>query len=100
MGEREKAVRYLLGALFLASCTMLTPLATNRMTMDTPIPAPEVVPVPAVQPQTLESTADVPKQKPKPTSPVPKISSCAALDAGDLKETIKAKLDCITENTP
>jgi hypothetical protein len=46
------------------------------------------------------SVAEVPQPKSKTASPVSEISSCAALDAGELKETIKAKLDCITENTP
>lgn len=85
-------MRYLLGALFLASCIMFTPLATNGTTMDTSVPA--------IQPQTLMSVAKIPKRKPMAVSPVLEISSCAMLDAGDLKETIKAKLDCITENTP
>jgi hypothetical protein len=98
MDEREKAMRYLLGALFLASCTILTPLVTieplvtNETAMESPVSN--------VQPQTSMSTAEIPKPKSKAASPVSEISSCAALDAGDLKETIKAKLDCITENTP
>jgi hypothetical protein len=33
-----------------------------------------------------------------PAAPTAAVSSCANLDAGDLKETIKAKLDCIKEN--
>jgi len=91
-------MRYLLGAFFLASCTVLTPLVTNeplvtnRTSMEPDIST--------VQPQTSMSAAEVPKPKPKTASPVSEISSCATLDAGDLKETIKAKLDCITENTP
>jgi hypothetical protein len=39
------------------------------------------------------------KARPRlPTAPGAAVSSCANLDAGDLKETIKAKLDCIKEN--
>ncbi|ODT74373.1 MAG: hypothetical protein ABS69_12220 [Nitrosomonadales bacterium SCN 54-20] len=98
MGEGEKGMRYLLGAFFLASCTMLTPLVTNEppVTNETPM-EPHV---PTVHPQTSMNPAEVSKPKSKPASPVPEISSCAALNAGNVKETIKAKLDCITETIP
>jgi hypothetical protein len=91
-------MRYLLGVLFLASCTMFTPLVTHE-----PLVTNETATEPsvsAVQPQTSISATEVSKRKSKVASPVPEISSCAMLDAGDLKETIKAKLDCITENAP
>jgi hypothetical protein len=88
-------MRYLLGALFLASCTMFTPIATDERPLD------PSVPVTHGQISEKSPEARKPKSGPIfPISPVPEISSCAALDAGDLKETIKAKLDCITENTP
>ncbi|SFN37121.1 hypothetical protein SAMN05216386_0689 [Nitrosospira briensis] len=84
-------MRYLFGALFLASCTMLAPSPTQDQSVGQP---PLVI---HSLPQ--ESEAEVRKPKPKPApGTVSEISSCAALDAGDLKETIKAKLDCITEN--
>lgn len=90
-------MRYLLGALFLASCTMFTPLATDKPAIDSSITDSSI---PDTQQEISRDLAEPPRAKPKPTSPVSEISSCSALDAGDLKETIKAKLDCITENTP
>jgi hypothetical protein len=74
-----------------------------------------LAPLPAEQ-QTVEESASAVHselenwtgaRKPKPRissspspspSPSSEIASCATLDAGDVKETIKAKLDCITEN--
>ena len=91
-------MRYLLGALFLASCTMFTPIATDEHPIDPMEPS-----VPVTDGQISEKSPEARKPKSGPVSPIspaPEISSCAALDAGDLKETIKAKLDCITENTP
>ena len=85
-------MRYPLGALFLASCTMLAPLpAEQQMTEE---------PASVIHPEAENWTS---ARKPKPRissspSPSSEIASCATLDAGDMKETIKAKLDCITEN--
>lgn len=91
MGAWEEAMKYLLGALFLASCTMLAPSPAE----DQPIEQPAFV----IDPEPTESGAEVRKPKPRPSpAATSEISSCASLDAGDLKETIKAKLDCITEN--
>jgi hypothetical protein len=92
MGDAwEEAMRYVFGALFLASCTMLAPSPTQ----DQPIEQP----APVIDSESPESGPNVRKPKPRSSStPLPEISSCANLDAGDLKETIKAKLDCITEN--
>ncbi|SEO52609.1 hypothetical protein [Nitrosovibrio sp. Nv6] len=84
-------MRYLVGALFLASCTMLAPSPTQDGATD------EAAPV--VDSEPPESGAEASKLKPKPLpTPTTRISSCANLDAGNLKETIKAKLDCIEEN--
>ena len=84
-------MRYLFGALFLASCTMLAPSPTQDQSVEQPAPV--------INSELPESEAEVRKPKPRPSpGTVSEISSCANLDAGDLKETIKAKLDCITEN--
>lgn len=84
-------MRYLFGALFLASCTMLAPSPTQDQSVEQPVPV--------IGSELPESEAEARKPKPKPSpGAVSEISSCAILDAGDLKETIKAKLDCITEN--
>jgi hypothetical protein len=64
-------------------------------TQDQPVEQPPLV----INSLPQESEAEVRKPKPKPApGTASEISSCANLDAGDLKETIKAKLDCITEN--
>lgn len=86
-------MRYALGVLFLASCTMLTPLPGGHLHVEQPVPV--------TQPARQASRQEVQKLKPAsslPPSPTPEISTCVNLDAGDLKETIKAKLDCIAEN--
>jgi len=88
-------MRYLLGALFLASCTMFTPIATDEHPID-----PMEPPVPVTDGHASEKSPEARKPKPVPIPPAPEIASCATLDTGDLKETIKAKRDCITENTP
>ncbi|SRR5690349_20451171 len=97
-------MRYLLGASLLASCTMLTPLATNEPAVTNEPPLTNETPVDphvsTVKPQTSMNPVEVSKPKSKPASPIPEISSCAALNAGNVKETIKAKLDCITETLP
>lgn len=85
-------MRYPLGALFLASCTMLAPLPAEQQMIEEPASV--------IHPEPENWTG---ARKPKPRissspSPSSEIASCATLDAGDMKETIKAKLDCITEN--
>jgi hypothetical protein len=91
MATGEEAMRYLLGAVFLASCTALTPSSTDNASIEAPPPA--------VTPPATESEQEVRKPKPKtPPPPVTELSSCANLKMADLKETIRAKLDCISEN--
>lgn len=95
-------MRYLFGALFLASCTMFTPLATNEQRSEPSVPVMEPF-APVIQEEISEKKRPARKQKliaPATIAPATEISSCASVDAGDLKETIKAKLDCITEKTP
>lgn len=90
-------MRYLTGVVFLASCAMLTPAPVE----DRAIKRPRAVVSPEPSPQQSESRPEIRKPRPKPSLPPPSpsaVSSCADLDTGDLKETIKAKLDCITEN--
>lgn len=91
-------MRYLLGALFLASCTMFTPIATDERPMEPSVPV--IDGQSSEDGPTSEKSTEARKPKSAPISPAPEIASCATLDTGDLKETIKAKLDCITENTP
>jgi hypothetical protein len=71
---------------------MLTPIETDEHPIEPSVPV--------IDGQTSEKSPEARKPKPVPISPAPEIASCATLDTGDLKETIKAKLDCITENTP
>ncbi|HEV7930617.1 MAG TPA: hypothetical protein VGP12_10865 [Nitrosospira sp.] len=85
-------MRYLLGAVFLASCTALTPSPTDNTSTIEPH-------LPAATPPVFESEQEIRKPKPKASPPpAPEISSCANLKMADLKETIRAKLDCISEN--
>lgn len=90
-------MRYLTGVVLLGSCAMLTPsLVEDRATKQ-----PGAVAGPEASPQQSESKPEIRKSRPKPSPPPPSpsaVSSCADLDAGDLKETIKAKLDCIKKN--
>jgi hypothetical protein len=94
-------MRYLLGTLLLASCTMFTPLPVDEQPAEPSVPVTEPS-TPVVQRERPEKKRPAPRQKPivpAPNAPATEIASCVSLDAGDLKETIKAKLDCITENT-
>jgi hypothetical protein len=89
-------MRYLLGAVFLASCTALTPSPTGNASLEQPAPEPApaaTLPLPEGEQETRK-----PKPKVAPTPAAAEISSCANLNMEDLKETIKAKLDCISEN--
>ncbi len=91
MAALEKTMKYLAGVLLLASCTILTPLPIEERPVEPPVST--------VDPEADESRLEPHKPKLKPSSPpVSEISSCASLDTGDLKETIKVKLDCIKEN--
>ena len=94
MASREKTMRYLAGFLLLSSCAMLAPPPVE----DRPAETPGSVANPEINTEPSESQFDPRKPKPK-SAPLPptEVSSCANLDAGDLKATIKAKLDCITE---
>jgi hypothetical protein len=88
-------MKYLAGVLFLSSCAMLAPAPVEDHPAETHGPTAN----PEVNPDTSESQPEArkPKQKSPPALPT-EVSSCANLDAGDLKATIKAKLDCITEH--
>ena len=87
-------MKYLAGVLFLSSCAMLAPALVEDRPAEThgSTTNPEVNPDPSENPP----EARKPKQK-APSAPSAEVSSCANLDTGDLKATIKAKLDCITE---
>jgi len=90
-------MRYPLGALFLASCTMLAPLPAEHQMAEEPASA--IHPEPGNGTETHKPKPKISASSPSPSSsPSSEIASCATLDAGDMKETIKAKLDCITEN--
>jgi hypothetical protein len=86
-------MRYPLGALFLASCSMLAPLPAEHQMAEEPPTA--IHPEPGNGTETRKPKPRISTSSPSPSS---EIASCATLDAGDMKETIKAKLDCITEN--
>ena len=80
-------MKYLPAVLFLASCAVLSPIPVDDGSgQPTAVETPE-----------NQQEARKPKPKPVPSAAPAPVSSCANLDAGDLKETIKAKLDCITE---
>ncbi len=90
-------MRYPFGALFLASCTMLAPLPAEHQMAEEPASA--IHPDLGNGTETRKPKPRISASSPSPSSPPSsEISSCATLDAGDVKETIKAKLDCITEN--
>jgi hypothetical protein len=92
-------MRYIAAVVFLASCAMLTPAPVEDRAVEQPRPAVDTAVDAEVNPEQPESKTDARKPKLKPSPPPSsEVSSCAKLDAGDLKETIKAKLDCITEN--
>ena len=94
MAPWEKTMKYLAGVLFLSSCAMLAPSPVE----DRPAETSGSVANPEINPEPSESQFDARKPKLKSPPPPPtEVSSCANLDAGDLKATIKAKLDCITE---
>lgn len=88
-------MRYLLAAVFLASCTALAPSPTGNAPLEQPAPA-ATSPLPEGEQETRK-----PKPKVAPAAaaaPAAEISACANLKMDDLKETIRAKLDCISEN--
>lgn len=92
-------MRYMAAVIFLASCAMLTPAPVEDRAIEQPDPSVNAEVNPEVNPEQSASRPDARKPKPKrPPPPPSEVSSCAKLDAGNLKETIKAKLDCITEN--
>jgi hypothetical protein len=92
-------MRYPLGALFLASCTMLAPLPAGHQMAEKPASAIHAEPGNWTETETRKPKPRISASSPSPSSsPSSEIASCATLDAGDMKETIKAKLDCITEN--
>lgn len=94
-------MRPYLAALFLSSCAMLAspPNGERPARQHFPAVGPDSSPEADV-----ETGSEAGRQEGrKPRSRLPPalgsaVSSCASLDAGDLKETIKAKLDCIKEN--
>lgn len=100
--DREAAVRVLFIALFLTSCAVTAPVPGEETPLAQPSPAeaspegrkerkPKAKPV---APVAVQPPAPVAVQSP-PISPV---AHCAALEGGNLKATINAKLDCIKES--
>jgi hypothetical protein len=98
MASREKTMKYLAGVLLLSSCAMLgpAPVADRPAETQGSMANPEANPEANPDPSQNQPDARKPKLKSPPVPPT-EVSSCANLDAGDLKATIKAKLDCITE---
>jgi hypothetical protein len=96
-------MRPYLAALFLSSCAMLSPAPNGEHRAGQVFPAVDPDARPEGEPETTSGTPAGRQEgrKPKsrlPSGPAPAVSSCSNVDAGDLKETIKAKLDCIKEN--
>ena len=92
-------MRPYLAALFLSSCAMLAPAPNGEQPASQTFPALDPDAGPEAEPEAISGTQAGRKPKSRlPSGPAPAVSSCANLDAGDLKETIKAKLDCIKEN--
>lgn len=92
-------MRYLAGVLFLASCTLFTPAPIGDGGAEQPPAVADPEANPEVSPEASESRAERRKLKPRPVVPSKSdVSPCANLDAGDLKATIKAKLDCLEEH--
>lgn len=96
-------MRPYLAALFLSSCAILAPAPGGDRPAGAPFPAVDPDSGPDMDHGTGSETqagrTDGRKARARlPSAPAPAVSSCANLDAGDLKETIKAKLDCIKEN--
>lgn len=93
-------MRYLAAVLFLASCSIFTPAQIDERAAEQPTPpVPNPGKNPEVNPESPDSRAEGRKLKPKPVAPsASDVSPCANLDAGDLKATIKAKLDCLQEH--
>lgn len=92
-------MRYLLAAVFLASCTALTPSPTGNAPLEQPASAPAATsPLPEGEQETRKPKPKVAPAAAAAPAPAAEISSCANLKMDDLKETIRAKLDCISEN--
>lgn len=92
-------MRYLAAALLLASCTIFTPAPIDERAEQSTPPVANPGKNPEVNPESSEIRAEGRKLKPRPVAPsTPDVSPCANLDAGDLKATIKAKLDCLQEH--
>ncbi|HVW65194.1 MAG TPA: hypothetical protein VHB01_09270 [Nitrosospira sp.] len=96
-------MRPYLAALFLSSCAILAPNPGGDHPPNAPAPAADTDSGPEAEPGAASETQAGRQEGRKarsrlPSPPAPAVSSCANLDAGNLKETIKAKLDCIKEN--
>jgi hypothetical protein len=93
-------MRPYLAALFLSSCAMLASSPNGDRPARPPFPAVDPDSIPGTETSSEAGRQEGRKPRPRlsPTPPASAVSSCASLDAGDLKETIKAKLDCIKDN--
>ena len=96
-------MRPYLAILFLSSCAMLAPTPGGDRPATAPFstvdPDAGTETDPGAGSGTQAGKQEGRKARPRlPNAPAAAVSSCANLDVGDLKETIKAKLDCIQEN--
>ncbi|KIO48188.1 hypothetical protein [Nitrosospira sp. NpAV] len=92
-------MRYLVAPLLLASCTVFTPAPIEERAEQTTSPVENPGKNPEANPESSETRAEGRKLKSRPVAPsASDVSPCANLDAGDLKATIKAKLDCLQEH--
>lgn len=96
---KEKMMRsaFIIAAIILAACTV-PPMEQKPETK--PAPVSPVIEITAPRempeaPKAKELKPQTPKATPAPASPV---HPCAGIEADDLKDTIKAKLDCLEEH--
>ncbi|SHL09835.1 hypothetical protein SAMN05216428_10166 [Nitrosospira sp. Nsp11] len=66
---------------------------------ETPIPVSPVIEIHAPRTEHFKEAAGEPKVTVRPKVPEAlAVSPCVGIDTGDIKETIKSKLDCISEH--
>jgi hypothetical protein len=101
---KEKMMRsaFIIAAIVLAACTV-PPMEQQQETKPVPVsPTIEITaPRESETPKSKEHKPRPPKVTPAPPAapvpPAPLVHPCAGIDTGDLKDTIKEKLDCLKE---
>jgi hypothetical protein len=92
---KEKMMRsaFIIAAIILAACTV-PPMEQKPETK--PVPVSPAIEITAPR----DEASKVKEHKPKvtPAAPAHSVHPCAGIEAGDLKDTIKAKLECLEEH--